>query len=59
MDECLGLLVTHADGHVECLDDQCLEPDAPRHEWRAACEDVPEVCGCHDRRAQAQPRRAA
>lgn len=46
MDECQGLLVTHLDGRVECLDDECLTPDAPRHEWRAACEDVQGLCDC-------------
>jgi hypothetical protein len=46
MDECQGLLVTHADGRVECLDDDCMRPDGPRHEWRASCTDLPELCEC-------------
>ena len=46
MDECHGLLVTHTDGRVECLDDDCVSFDAPRHEWRASCEDVPGLCRC-------------
>lgn len=44
--ECQGLLVTHADGRVECLDEGCVSFDGPRHEWRASCEDVPGICDC-------------
>jgi hypothetical protein len=48
MDECHGLLVTHEDGRVECLDvdGNCVELDPVRHEWRADCHEVPGVCGC-------------
>lgn len=46
MDECHGLLVTHEDGRAECLDGDCVEPDAPRHAWRALCLDVPGLCTC-------------
>lgn len=46
MDECHGLLVTHTDGRVECLDDGCVSFDAPRHDWRASCSDVPGLCDC-------------
>jgi uncharacterized membrane protein len=46
MDECQGLLVTHEDGRVECLDDGCVDAAAPRHEWRAECADVPGLCAC-------------
>jgi hypothetical protein len=44
MDECHGLLVTHGDGRVECLDLECVDLDAPRHDWRASCIDVPGLC---------------
>jgi hypothetical protein len=48
--ECRGLLVTHEDGRVECLDIDCVDFDAPRHVWRALCCDVPGLCDCarHD-----------
>ncbi|HEV7886811.1 MAG TPA: hypothetical protein VGO92_04575 [Acidimicrobiales bacterium] len=49
MDECHGLLVTHQDGRVECLDLDCETPDAPRHPWRADCADEPALCDCRDR----------
>jgi hypothetical protein len=49
MDECHGLLVTHEDGRVECLDVDCVELDAARHDWRAGCADVPGLCGCGSR----------
>lgn len=54
MDECHGLLVTHDDGRVECLDDACVATDAPRHEWRASCADVdvPGLCDCHRLRVE-------
>jgi hypothetical protein len=49
MDECHGLLVTHEDGRVECLDDDCTQLDGPRHQWRATCTEVPGLCGCAER----------
>jgi hypothetical protein len=49
MDECHGVLVTHQDGSVECLESGCADLAAPRHEWRAGCADVPGLCGCQER----------
>jgi hypothetical protein len=46
MDECLGLLVTHEDGRVECLDPDCVDGDRLRHEWLARCADIPGLCRC-------------
>ena len=51
MDECHGVLVTHDDGRVECLDDGCVRLDGPRHEWRASCADIPGLCDCTGRAA--------
>jgi hypothetical protein len=61
MDECHGLLVTHADGRVECLDDDCVSFDRPRHEWPASCADVPALCDCSvpAQQADADRQRAA
>lgn len=38
-DGCTGILVTHDDGRVECLDPVCGDPDAVRHDWRQPCDD--------------------
>jgi hypothetical protein len=49
-DGCTGILVTHDDGWVECLDPDCTDADALRHQWRLACADVDTAsCGaCAD-----------
>jgi hypothetical protein len=52
MDECHGVLVTHQDGSVECLESECVDLAAPRHEWRADCADVAGLCGCGERPVQ-------
>lgn len=60
MDECHGVLVTHTDGRVECLDPDCVRLDGPRHDWRASCEDVPGICSCAaEAHAEAQANRPA
>jgi hypothetical protein len=43
-DGCTGTLVTHEDGNVECLDLDCLDVDAARHDWRLSCADLGEPC---------------
>lgn len=44
-DGCTGILVTHQDGSVECLDSDCTDEDMRRHDWRLACADLGEPCG--------------
>ena len=59
MYECQGILVTHDDGRVECLEVDCVELVAPRHEWRASCSDVPGLCDCGEPEIRADRQWAA
>lgn len=44
-DGCIGILVTHDDGRVECLDTDCTDEAMARHDWRLTCADLGEPCG--------------
>lgn len=58
-DGCTGILVTHEDGHVECLEPVCLDVDAARHDWRLPCSDLGEPCpACAEPMADRQWRAA-
>ena len=58
MDECQGLLVTHGDGRVECLEPDCVDTDRLRHEWHAPCADFPGLCDCAAPRESRQSKAA-
>jgi hypothetical protein len=46
LDHCHGVLVTHADGAVECHGDSaCDDTSISRHDWRASCTDLG-TCPC-------------
>lgn len=40
MDGCGGWLLTHDDGTVECIEVDCTDTSAVRHDWRAPCADL-------------------
>lgn len=47
LDHCHGVLVLHVDGTTECRGDRpCDDTSLIRHDWRGACGDVAEGCGC-------------
>lgn len=41
---CHGVLVRHADGRIECIEDTGCDAGEPTHEWAVACAEV--GCGC-------------
>ena len=45
---CHGVLVRHADGRCECLDDPGCDAGAPTHDWAVGCAEVGCPCGDED-----------
>lgn len=46
LDHCHGTLLAHADGSLECTDQDCHDTDRVRHLFLADCSDVAGGCHC-------------
>jgi hypothetical protein len=45
---CHGVLVRHADGRCECIEDPGCGAGAPAHDWAVGCAEVGCPCGADD-----------
>ena len=45
---CHGVVVRHADGRCECIEDPGCDAGAPTHDWAVGCAEVGCPCGAEE-----------